>query len=302
MIHSMTGFARRETSGAWGQLTCEVRSVNHRYLEPGFRLPEELRGLEGELRQTLPKLLRRGKVDCTVHLRVTRGAERELQVDEATLARVLERVADIADRASGAGLSNTINTALGITKVQINPMDVLRWPGVLQDSAPDNDVLTAAARALFTDSVRELVAMRAREGERLRDLVLQRCEALVGLIDAARTQLPELRDRARQRLQTRLVELGATVEATRFEQEVALLLQRADVDEELDRLDAHLAEIRRVLDGEEAGGRRLDFLMQELHREANTFSSKSQELDSTRLAVDMKVLIEQLREQVQNIE
>ena len=294
MIHSMTGFARRETSGAWGQLTCEVRSVNHRYLEPGFRLPEELRGLEGELRQTLPKLLRRGKVDCTVHLRATREAERELQVDEATLARVLERVGNIAGRVPGV--------AFGTTGVQVNPIDVLRWPGVLQDSAPDNDALTAAARALFTDSVRELVAMRAREGERLRDLVLQRCEALVGLIDAARTQLPELRDRARQRLQTRLVELGATVEATRFEQEVALLLQRADVDEELDRLDAHLAEIRRVLDGEEAGGRRLDFLMQELHREANTFSSKSQELDSTRLAVDMKVLIEQLREQVQNIE
>lgn len=293
MIHSMTGFARRETSGPWGQLTCEVRSVNHRYLEPGFRLPEELRGLEGELRQTLAKLLRRGKVDCTVHLRATREAERELQVDEATLTRLLERMGDIADRIPGFPLGRGM---------QVNPIDVLRWPGVLQDNAPDNDALTAALRALFTDSVRELVAMRAREGERLRDLVLQRCEALVGLIDAARTQLPELRDRARQRLQTRLVELGATVEATRFEQEVALLLQRADVDEELDRLDAHLAEIRRVLDGEEAGGRRLDFLMQELHREANTFSSKSQELDSTRLAVDMKVLIEQLREQVQNIE
>ncbi|MCE2873614.1 MAG: YicC family protein [Xanthomonadales bacterium] len=289
MIHSMTGFARREASGPWGQLTCEVRSVNHRYLEPGFRLPEELRGLEGELRQTLPKLLRRGKVDCTVHLRATREAERELQVDEATLKRVLERVRDIASRAGG-------------TAVSLDPIDVLRWPGVLQDSAPDNDALAAATRALFKDSVHELVAMRAREGERLRELVLQRCEALVGLIGSARAQLPELRDRAHHRLQARLAELGATVEATRFEQEVALLLQRADVDEELDRLDAHLAEIRRVLDGEEAGGRRLDFLMQELHREANTFSSKSQELDSTRLAVDMKVLIEQLREQVQNIE
>ena len=289
MIHSMTGFARRETSGPWGQLTCEVRSVNHRYLEPGFRLPEELRGLEGELRQTLPKLLRRGKVDCSVHLRATREAERELQVDEATLKRVLERVRDIASRAGG-------------TAVSLDPIDVLRWPGVLQDSAPDNDALAAATRALFKDSVHELVAMRAREGERLRELVLQRCEALVGLIGSARAQLPELRDRAHHRLQARLAELGATVEATRFEQEVALLLQRADVDEELDRLDAHLAEIRRVLDGEEAGGRRLDFLMQELHREANTFSSKSQELDSTRLAVDMKVLIEQLREQVQNIE
>ena len=289
MIHSMTGFARREASGPWGHLTCEVRSVNHRYLEPGFRLPEELRGLEGELRQTLPKLLRRGKVDCTVHLRATREAERELQVDEATLKRVLERVRDIASRAGG-------------TAVSLDPIDVLRWPGVLQDSAPDNDALAAATRALFKDSVHELVAMRAREGERLRELVLQRCEALVGLIGSARAQLPELRDRAHHRLQARLAELGATVEATRFEQEVALLLQRADVDEELDRLDAHLAEIRRVLDGEEAGGRRLDFLMQELHREANTFSSKSQELDSTRLAVDMKVLIEQLREQVQNIE
>lgn len=289
MIHSMTGFARREASGPWGQLTCEVRSVNHRYLEPGFRLPEELRGLEGELRQTLPKLLRRGKVDCTVHLRATREAERELQVDEATLKRVLERVRDIASRAGG-------------TAVSLDPIDVLRWPGVLQDSAPDNDALAAATRALFKDSVHELVAMRAREGERLRELVLQRCEALVGLIGSARAQLPELRDRAHHRLQARLAELGATVEATRFEQEVALLLQRADVDEELGRLDAHLAEIRRVLDGEEAGGRRLDFLMQELHREANTFSSKSQELDSTRLAVDMKVLIEQLREQVQNIE
>ncbi len=289
MIHSMTGFARREASGPWGQLTCEVRSVNHRYLEPGFRLPEELRGLEGELRQALPKLLRRGKVDCTVHLRATREAERELQVDEATLKRVLERVRDIASRAGG-------------TAVSLDPIDVLRWPGVLQDSAPDNDALAAATRALFKDSVHELVAMRAREGERLRELVLQRCEALVGLIGSARAQLPELRDRAHHRLQARLAELGATVEATRFEQEVALLLQRADVDEELDRLDAHLAEIRRVLDGEEAGGRRLDFLMQELHREANTFSSKSQELDSTRLAVDMKVLIEQLREQVQNIE
>ena len=266
-----------------------MRSVNHRYLEPGFRLPEELRGLEGELRQTLPKLLRRGKVDCTVHLRATREAERELQVDEATLKRVLERVRDIASRAGG-------------TAVSLDPIDVLRWPGVLQDSAPDNDALAAATRALFKDSVHELVAMRAREGERLRELVLQRCEALVGLIGSARAQLPELRDRAHHRLQARLAELGTTVEATRFEQEVALLLQRADVDEELDRLDAHLAEIRRVLDGEEAGGRRLDFLMQELHREANTFSSKSQELDSTRLAVDMKVLIEQLREQVQNIE
>jgi uncharacterized protein (TIGR00255 family) len=289
MIHSMTGFARREASGPWGQLTCELRSVNHRYLEPGFRLPEELRGLEGELRQLLAKQLRRGKVDCTLHLRAAREAERELRVDEATLKRVLERARDIASRAGG-------------TAVSLDPMDVLRWPGVLQDSAPDTDALAAACRALFTDTTRELAAAREREGTRLREFVLQRVDGLATLLAAGRARAPEMRERLRTRLQTRLTELGATVDATRFEQEVALLLQRADVDEELDRLDAHLAEIRRVVDGEEAAGRRLDFLMQELNREANTFASKSQEIDSTRLAVDMKVLIEQLREQVQNIE
>jgi uncharacterized protein (TIGR00255 family) len=296
MIHSMTGFARREASGPWGQLTCELRSVNHRYLEPGFRLPEELRGVEGELRQLLAKQLRRGKVDCTVHLRSAREAERELRIDEEALARVLKRVGEVADRMPGLGV------ALGTTKAQVDPIDVLRWPGVLQDSAPDTDALAGALRALFTDTVRELAAAREREGARLREFVLQRLEGLAALVAAGRTRAPEMQQRLRTRLQTRLAELGATVDPARFEQEVALLLQRADVDEELDRLDAHLGEIRRVVDGDEAAGRRLDFLMQELNREANTFASKSQEIDSTRLAVDMKVLIEQLREQVQNIE
>ena len=289
MINSMTGFARREASGPWGQLTCELRSVNHRYLEPGFRLPEELRGLEGELRQTLAKLLRRGKVDCSVHLRSAREAERELRLDETALVRVLERAREVASRAGGSSMS-------------LDPLDVLRWPGVLQDSPPDTDALAAALRALFADTARDLVAAREREGGRLREFVLQRLDALGALVTTARTRAPELRERLRTRLQTRLTELGATVDAARFEQEVVLLLQRADVDEELDRLDAHLGEIRRVVDGDEAAGRRLDFLMQELNREANTFASKSQEIDSTRLAVDMKVLIEQLREQVQNIE
>ncbi|MFM7708671.1 MAG: YicC/YloC family endoribonuclease, partial [Gammaproteobacteria bacterium] len=253
----MTGFARREASGPWGQLTCELRSVNHRYLEPGFRLPEELRGLEGELRQTLAKLLRRGKVDCTVHLRSAREAERELRIDEAALAQVLERVGDITGRVPGNELGNAIGVALGTIKVQINPMDVLRWPGVLQDSAPDTDALAAALRSLFADTARDLAAAREREGVRLREFVLQRLDGLAALLAAGRARAPEMRERLRTRLQTRLAELGATVDATRFEQEVALLLQRADVDEELDRLDAHLGEIRRVVDGDEAAGRRL---------------------------------------------
>jgi uncharacterized protein (TIGR00255 family) len=150
--------------------------------------------------------------------------------------------------------------------------------------------------------VRELAATRGREGQRLRELIEQRCVALAAIVTDLRTRMPELRARLRSRLQERVAELGTTVDTERFEQELVLVLQRADVDEELDRLDGHITEIRRIIDGSEAAGRRLDFLMQELNREANTLSSKSQELDTTRLAVDMKVLIEQMREQVQNIE
>ena len=293
MISSMTGFARREASGPFGELTCELRSVNHRYLEPGFRLPEELRSLEGELRQLLGRELRRGKLDCTIHLRGAHRAERDLRIDEAALARLLACAGEIAERVPGDGF--------GIA-VRLDPLEVLRWPGVLKDDAPDTDSLQAAFRALFLDTVRELAAARLREGQRLRELIVQRCASLAALVSGLRARMPELRERLRSRLQERLAELGTSVDAARFEQELVLLLQRADVDEELDRLDGHITEIRRVIDADEAAGRRLDFLMQELNREANTLSSKSQELESTRNAVDMKVLIEQMREQVQNIE
>jgi len=289
MISSMTGFARREASGPCGALTCEMRSVNHRYLEPGFRLPEELRSLEGELRQILARELRRGKLDCTIHLRGAHQAERELRIDEAALERLLVRVRDISSK-------------LPAGSAEIDALDVLRWPGVLADDAPDTESLQGACRALFIDTVRELAAARSREGQRLRELIEQRCTALAVIVTDLRTRMPELRARLRSRLQERIAELGTTVDAERFEQELVLVLQRADVDEELDRLDGHISEIRRIIDGSEAAGRRLDFLMQELNREANTLSSKSQELDTTRLAVDMKVLIEQMREQVQNIE
>jgi uncharacterized protein (TIGR00255 family) len=293
----MTGFARREMSGPFGELTCELRSVNHRYLEPGFRLPEELRSLEGELRQRLAKELRRGKLDCTIHLRGSHQAERELRVDEAALQRLLKRTEEIAGRLPGGTLFGAL---LGTARV--DPLEVLRWPGVLRDDAPDTESLQGACRALFQETIKEMVAARRREGQRLRELIDQRCDSLAELVASLRTRMPELQTRLRNRLQERLAELGTAVDASRFEQEVALLLQRADVDEELDRLDGHIVEIRRVTEGDEAAGRRLDFLMQELNREANTLSSKSQELDVTRIAVDMKVLIEQMREQVQNIE
>lgn len=295
MISSMTGFARLEQSGSYGQLTCELRSVNHRYLEPGFRLPEELRALESELRQTLARELRRGKVDCTIHLRGSHEAERELLVDDEAVDRLIARSRDIAERAEAKGLAASRLSS-------INPIDVLRWPGVLRDQPTETESLHAACRQLFLATVRQLAEARQREGERLQDLVEQRCTALAELVTAVRTRLPEWRQRWRDKLRERLAELAVQVDAERFEQEVALILQRADVDEELDRLDGHLVEIRRVMTGSEAAGRRLDFLMQELNREANTLSSKSQELDTTRIAVDMKVLIEQMREQIQNIE
>lgn len=288
MIASMTGFARREISGSWGVLVCELRSVNHRFLESGFRLPEELRAAEGELRQRLARDIRRGKVDCSISYRRAQGAETALQVDSAALQRLLESVRDIAHTLPG--------------NATVNILDVLRWPGVLRDESDDAEELLKATFVLFGGTLQDLIAARAREGERLRELLDQRCGGLETLVAHVRTRLPEVHARVRSRLDERLAELKAAVDQERLEQELAMLLQRLDVDEELDRLAGHITEIRRVINGSEPAGRRLDFLMQELNREANTLSSKSQDLDTTRSAVDMKVIIEQMREQVQNVE
>jgi uncharacterized protein (TIGR00255 family) len=288
MIASMTGFARREATGEWGTLVCELRSVNHRFLEAGFRLPDELRSAEGELRTRLVQKVRRGKVDCTMSYRRPTGAGVVLEVDRLALERLLAAAQTVARAMSGPATMNVL--------------DVLRWPGVLREDAMGTEPLLAAAGTLFAATLEELGAARAREGQRLRELLEQRCTALEGLIGAVRGRLPEIQSRARVRLAERLAELTAGVDHERIEQELALLLQRLDVDEELERLTGHVAEVRRVIGGGEPAGRRLDFLMQELNREANTLSSKSQDLDTTRSAVDMKVVIEQMREQVQNAE
>ena len=288
MIASMTGFARREASGPWGSLICELRSVNHRFLESGFRLPEELRACESELRQVLARELKRGKVDCTLTYRAAREGELALSIDAAALERVLARVREIAGALP--------------ERQTINVIDVLRWPGVIRDDSVAGEELAAAAVGLFKETVGELVATRAREGARLQELIEQRCTGLEGLVAQVRARLPEVQARIRTRLQERVAELKAQIDQERLEQELAILLQRLDVDEEMDRLAGHIEEIRRVVSGNEPAGRRLDFLMQELNREANTLSSKSQDLETTRAAVDMKVIIEQMREQVQNIE
>jgi uncharacterized protein (TIGR00255 family) len=287
-ITSMTGFARREVSGPWGTLVCELRSVNHRFLEAGFRLPDELRGAESELRQRLAKEIKRGKVDCSLSCRRLQGADTALEVDAEALNRLTARVRDVARMLPD---SQTVNV-----------LDVLRWPGVLRDDSNIGEELLAATRGLFGETLEDLVAARTREGGRLRELLEQRCSGLEVLVAQVRARLPEVHSRVRARLGERLAELQINVDRDRLEQELALLLQRLDVDEELDRLSGHIVEIRRVIGGNEPAGRRLDFLMQELNREANTLSSKSQDLETTRSAVDMKVIIEQMREQVQNVE
>ena len=287
MIASMTGFARREISGSWGTLVCELRSVNHRFLEAGFRLPDELRSAEGELRQHLAREVRRGKVDCTLTYRRAQVSEAGLEIDRQALERVLARLQDLGRSFPG----HTVNL-----------IDVLRWPGVIKEDGSAGEELMVACKALFGSTLEDLVAARAREGQRLKEILELRCTALEDHVRQVRQRLPEVHTRLRTRLDERLKELTASVDQDRLEQELAMLLQRLDVDEELDRLAGHVQEIRRVLAANEPAGRRLDFLMQELNREANTLSSKSQDLDTTRSAVDMKVIIEQMREQVQDAE
>ena len=288
MIASMTGFARREASGPWGTLVCELRSVNHRFLEPGLRLPDELRAAEGELRTRLTRQLRRGKVDCTMTYRRPSGVESALELDQQALERLLAAV-------------QRVSHELG-EPAAVSAIEVLRWPGVLREERDGGEQLLAAAYALFDATLAELVATRAREGSRLGELLEQRCAALETLVAGVRARRAEVQGRLRERLHERLAEISASVDHERLEQELALLLQRLDVDEELERLSGHIEEVRRVIGGSEPAGRRLDFLMQELNREANTLSSKSQDLETTRTAVDMKVIIEQMREQVQNAE
>jgi len=291
MIVSMTGFARAETSGLAGSLVCELRSVNHRYLEVTVRLPEELRPLEPELRAQLQKELRRGKVDCIFTFRSTAASGQGLQVD----ADLLGRLTPVLDQLVAATRSSA-------AALQVNLVELLRFPGVLRESSTDPEALQASGRTLFANALADLKRMRASEGARLNELVRQRCDQLAGLVGQVRTRLPEVQAGIRTRLAERIAELTATIDTERMEQEIAILLQRMDVAEELDRLDGHLEETRKIIGSPEAAGRRLDFLMQEFNREANTLSSKSQDLATTRLAVDMKVLIEQMREQVQNIE
>lgn len=289
MSKSMTAFARETHAGEQGELTWELRSVNHRFLEPFVRLPEDLRALETGVRERLSARLDRGKVDCSLRFAPSPAASGELCINHRYLELLLAAGAEVAAR-------------LGHQPPAPEPFDLLRWPGVLQEQKLDLGPIQAQALQLLDQTLDVLVATRAREGERLAALIQDRCDRLLDCVASVRERMPQVMEEVRRRILDRLAEVRAELDPNRLEQELALLAQRLDVDEEMDRLQAHVQEIRAVIATDKPVGRRLDFLMQELNREANTLTSKSSDLVVTRLAVDMKVLIEQMREQIQNLE
>jgi len=288
MIRSMTAFARCEVDLPAGNVCWELRSVNHRYLEIGLRLPDELRAMETAVRERVNARLGRGKVDCVCRYKPAVSGDNAFDIDPGNLERLLDACRSVAGR-----LTET---------AALNPLELLRWPGVVREQVVDNTPLITGAMALLDTTLDELVSCREREGEQIRQLLLTRCDAMAAQVGHVRALVPEIRSGLRKRLEQRLAELEVPVEPGRLEQELVLQVQKVDVDEELDRLESHIGEVRRVLDGDEPVGRRLDFLMQELNREANTLGSKSVVVATTSVSVELKVLIEQMREQVQNVE
>ncbi len=286
MIASMTAFARLEDSGDWGRAIWEIRTVNHRYLEIGMRIPEDLRILEGKIRERISARLQRGKVDCNLRYEPDENAAGDITINRA-----------LAEKLIAAAESLTI---AGPTT--LSPMDILRWPGVLNKESPDAEIIGEPLLALLDKSIDIIVETRQREGEKLASMILERCDAATRCVTATRAKLPGIIETIRERIISRARELATDIDNDRLEQEMVILVQKLDVAEELDRLEAHIGEVRRILETEEAKGRRLDFLMQEMNREANTLGSKAGSVDVSNASVELKVLIEQMREQIQNIE
>jgi uncharacterized protein (TIGR00255 family) len=287
MITSMTAFARASAQFDWGNVVWEMRSVNHRYLDISFKMPEAQRGLEMELRERMREHIGRGKVECSLRLQRHGGGAQGLAINQQILQQVIGACREIEQQIGDAG--------------RPNPLALLQWPGVLNET-DDNDIVQAAVLKCFNEALQQLSESRLREGEKLAELIDSRITTVAEITGVVREQMPAIIAAQQQKLRDKLAEFKADLDHSRLEQEFVYLAQRADVAEELDRLVTHVGEVRRVLKKGGACGRRLDFLMQELNREANTLSSKSQVSDTTQAAVDLKVLIEQMREQVQNIE
>lgn len=287
MIASMTGFARSTTETDWGTATWELRTVNHRYLDISQRLPEDWRGLEPKVREMLSSRLARGKVECNLRIDTSsQPAALELDMDQLrSLNQVMERMS--------APMRN-----MGT----VDPLQLLRWPGVVKSERLDIESGWSVLGAGLETALNDLCAMRSREGERLAEMLRERSQGLAGLTGGARALMPKTQAELSARLREKLDQFKEELDESKLEQAIAGQVQKLDVAEELDRLVAHLSEIELALNADEPVGRRLDFLMQELNREANTLASKSADATLTKVAVDMKVLIEQMREQVQNVE
>lgn len=293
MSRSMTAYAREQLDAEWGSATWELRSLNHRYLDPSIRLPEEWRSLETAVREKLAQKLKRGKVECTLRFRASAASAGELTLDMELAMHLVQ---------AGSALTKLMRTEDPGTRGGLSVGEVLRWPGVIEPELLDTDTLGKELLTLLDQALNELVAGREREGEKLKALLLERCGLVEGVVSIIKPSVPAIIDAQRDRLRSRLAELGAEADSGRIEQEVVIYAQKIDVTEELDRLETHVAEVRRVLDDPGPIGRRLDFIMQELNREANTLGSKSVDTSTTNASVDLKVAIEQMREQIQNLE
>ncbi|EGT81902.1 UPF0701 protein [Haemophilus haemolyticus M21621] len=287
MIYSMTAFARLEVKKDWGDAVWEIRSVNQRYLENFFRLPEQFRGLENTLREKLRQSLTRGKIECSLRIETKKQTNAELNLNKELANQVIQSLQWIKAQA-GEG--------------EINLTDVLRYPGVVEAQEQDLDAISQDLLTAFDDLLTDFIAMRGREGEKLNDIIQQRLDAIAVEADKVRSQMPTVLQWQRERLLQRFEDAQINLDPQRVEQEMILLAQRVDVAEELDRLQMHVKETTNILKKGGAVGRKLDFMMQELNRESNTLASKSINADITASAVELKVLIEQMREQIQNLE
>ena len=289
MIRSMTAFARQSTQFEWGSTVWEVRSVNHRYLEPSFKLPDTVRQLENNLRDALRNTLNRGKVECSLRIQAEgSSSSTRLSINDELLTQLVATSEHVQQQLRESA--------------PINPLQLLQWPGVMTEARIDDEVICTDALSVFTVTLQQLLSSREREGAALKLFIEQRLESITHITNDIRHQMPIILKAQQQKLIDRIAQFAIELDKERLEQEIVMLAQKADVDEELDRLEAHIAEVSRVLIKGGPCGRRLDFLMQELNREANTLSSKSIVSDTTQAAVELKVLIEQMREQIQNIE
>ncbi|WP_427982201.1 YicC/YloC family endoribonuclease [Agarivorans sp.] len=286
MIHSMTGYARHQIKADWGSATWEIRSVNQRYLETYWRMPEQFRALEPVLREKIRKALQRGKVECSLRFEADQAKRGELQLNQSLAEQLIKNAEWVQQQAGG----------------QINPVDILRWPGVMETPEQDADALSKELLAAWQDALTAFIDSRASEGANTATMITSRLDKITEQVAFVREQMPTVMEWQRERLTSRLADVIEELDPQRIEQEMIMVAQKIDVAEELDRLDSHVSETRKILKKGGACGRRLDFMMQEFNREANTLASKSINAEITQAAVELKVLIEQMREQIQNIE